>query len=223
MLNKEILKSLKEAELEDFFQKVGRACGLFEEVSEPLAFPFEPLKAGRTVFYPGSFSPWHKGHQACLLGLPESEKGECWNIVIAPDYNPWKKIRETDLRDEVLTLWDSLENLSDQRPDLRFHLYLGFLGEKKKNPTYEWMKKTLADDRWLLMGEDSFLDLDQWFESKKLLELLNGIIVVPREAPADRVLKQKQNVVSMVDGLEVLFLEHHNYEHFSSTFLREKK
>lgn len=222
-MEKETLKSLKEAELKDFFQKAGSSCGLFEEVNEPSRFPFEKVEADRTIFYPGTFSPWHKGHQACLLGLPLCSKGESWSIVIAPDYNPWKKIRETDLKDEVLTLWDSLENLRDERPDLKFHLYLGFLGEKKKNPTYEWMKKTLIKNRWLLMGEDSFLDLDQWFEAKKLLNLLEGILVVPRKAPVDRVLKQRKDIISKVDSLEVIFLEHHKYEDFSSTYLREKK
>lgn len=223
VMDKETFKTLNQIELEDFYRKTGESLRLFgENGAKSLSFPFEPVSGDRVIFYPGSFSPWHKGHRACLSGLKTPPSGKAWDVVIAPDYNPWKDMRETNLQQEVLTLWEELESISVERADLNFHLYLGFLAEKKKNPTNEWMRKVSANHRWMLMGEDSFLDLDQWIEVEKLLSALEGIFVVPREAPADRVLEQREKILTL-KKLEIEFLDHHKYEHFSSTFLREKK
>lgn len=223
-MTKEDFQNLDSKALDHFFQESGKGCQLFEGDKEELSFPFSPVSKDLVVFYPGSFSPWHKGHRECLRLLSKSisnEEGKSVaSIVVVPDYNPWKNVRDTDLKEEVLSVWNSLDELQKDF-NLSYHLYLGFLFVKKKNPTWEWMKNLEQKRKWILMGEDSFLALDQWFEAEKLLNFLEGIYVVPREAPPIKVSEQLQKIESISKDIEVVFLDHHKYENFSSTYLRE--
>lgn len=223
-MNKEDFQNLDPKALDHFFQKTGKGCQLFEGDQEELGFPFKPVSKDMVIFYPGSFSPWHKGHRECLKLLSNTISSEedklHSSIVVVPDYNPWKNVRDTDLKEEVLSVWNSLEELQKDF-NLNFHLYLGFLFVKKKNPTWDWMRKLKQKRKWILMGEDSFLALDQWFEAEKLLKILEGIFVVPREAPPAKVSEQLEKVKGLAGDLKVVFLDHHKYEKFSSTYLRE--
>lgn len=222
------IRKLKPERLSEFFLDSAHHMELLEGESEEdnLGFPFQKLKEEKVILYPGSFSPWHKGHLACLKALPKLSN-EQHQVVVIPDYNPWKELRETNLKDEVLTIWDSLSLLRGRREDIQLGLYLGFLANRKKNPTVEWISKVRAKEKWLLMGEDSFLKVHEWYKAKELLTLLKGIYVVPRGENRELVQAQKEHLFQNFDpALIVEFLEHHPYEEYSSTYLRniqEKK
>lgn len=227
-MDREFFQNLKADAYENFFSKSASSCAVFERNGgETLGFPFGPVQGERVIFYPGSFSPWHKGHIACLRGIPRPKGGEKWSVVIAPDFNPWKKnwkeVNTLDLRDKILSIWLSLERLSIDREDLKFHLYLGFLVEPQENPTALWMRKTLIKERWLLLGEDTFLQILQWTLAEDLINNLKGLFVVPRMAKSDNVNKQIAEISKISDRIDIQILEHHKYEHFSSTFLRKSE
>lgn len=186
-------------------------------------------KSEKVVFFPGSFSPWHKGHLACISHLPKAlekkkEQGAIQNIVVLPDFNPWKEVREEGLWPEVQEIWRGLKEVSSEREDLRISLYLGFLCEKTTNPTVEWLPQAIGSQRWLLMGEDTFLNLHKWKEARKVINSLEGLYVCPRAADEASVLSQKKELqASYKKELTIEFLSPHPYQNYSSTWARSQK
>lgn len=173
----------------------------------------------KVVFFPGSFSPWHKGHQACLLNLPEGE-----SVVVLPDFNPWKEVRDKGLWSEVQEIWKGLIEISKERPDLSISLYLGFLCNQAANPTVEWLPMAIGSRKWLLMGEDTFLGLDKWKRALDVLSALEGIYVCPRAIDEGTVLTQKEKLEELSkQELKIEFLEAHPYQNYSSTWARKHK
>ena len=72
------------------------------------------------------------------------------------------------------------------------------------------------------MGFDNFAKLDQWFEWKKLLNLLTTIYVLSRQDQ----LFMKEKMLSLIGteapSLTVSFLGSHPFEYLSSTKLRSQ-
>jgi nicotinate-nucleotide adenylyltransferase len=161
------------------------------------------------TFFGGSFNPWHEGHQACLDAFPKNKK-----LIIVPDYNP-----EKDIFDHSKNYYDELLKRTMKPAS---EVYEGFIKEKKKNPTYYWIKEIKDIKINLLMGADSFLNIKNWIEGKKLLNLLSTIYVVPRLVE-DTKLKDEEKILHSINpNLEIIFLNHHPYEHISSTQIRNK-
>lgn len=177
----------------------------------------------KVIFFAGSFSPWHKGHRACIENLPKSAE-TIQSLVVLPDFNPWKEVREEGLWPEVQDIWLALQELTRERGDLCISLYLGFLAEKATNPTVDWLPQAIGKKKWLLMGEDTFLNLHKWKKASNVLAALEGIYVCPRAAEEESVLSQKKMLLETYNkNLMIDFLEPHPYQNYSSTWARKHK
>ncbi|MFZ4714291.1 MAG: hypothetical protein ACOYL6_11280 [Bacteriovoracaceae bacterium] len=159
------------------------------------------------TFFGGSFNPWHSGHTACIKAFPKDKK-----LIVVPDFNPEKEVtdRSKDFYQEVVK--------ASQKPESE--VYPGFLLEKKKNPTYFWVKELSGLKVNLLLGADSFLNLKSWIEGEKLVKLLHGIYVVPRLAEESSLKKEADFLLALNPDLKIIFLPHHPYEDLSSTKIR---
>ena len=165
------------------------------------------------IFFGGSFHPWHDGHKACLdlLG-PKS-------CIILPDRNPFKEHRELDIRGTYLELTEKIdENYHHINPE--------FILKTNKNPTYTWIQMTR--DRFpgaklsLLMGMDSLMSIERWFEAEKLLSTLNCLYVASRMEKKEDQIEMKKKL-SIYPQLHIHFLGNHPHESLSSTKIREQK
>ncbi len=243
---KELLLSpnldLNEEEAQELFELCRQYQSLFRSQVSPKSAGFldlELLKMPQVpsvVLFPGSFSPWHKGHEACLLNLPQGK-----SVIVLPDFNPWKEVREVGLWAEVQEIWQGLQKVQSKRRDLNIYLYLGFLAGESSNPTIQWLPQVYAEERWLLMGEDTFLSLHKWKNANEVLGALSGLYVCPRAVDTDRVLKQRERLLQDVrederehereherkangpSPLAIEFLAPHPYQNYSSTWARQKK
>ncbi|MEC7276400.1 MAG: hypothetical protein VXV96_08775 [Bdellovibrionota bacterium] len=212
---------INDEEFEDILNFIAKKWSLDSFGDESGVFPFALPCEDEIIFYPGSFSPWHKGHGACVRNAPKNLP-----LVVMPDYNPWKEVRKEGMWQEVQTIWRDLSEL--EKSGHRVSLFLGFLALKKRNPTVKWMSyfKEVHPQKkvWLLMGEDSFLHLHEWYRAQELLSLLHGIYICPRGEEEDQIKKQREVILKMAEKpIMIERLSSHPYEHFSSTFLRESR
>lgn len=210
---------LSHEEAQEVFHFFKENHNLFQAGSElQLEFPFEPLEGDKVVLFPGSFSPWHEGHEACVRNLPAGSQ-----VIVMPDHNPWKEVREDSLWQEACDIWQALKGIKKDCESLKLSLFLGFLGLKQKNPTITWLRKVAMKEKWLLMGEDTFLSLHKWTHGDEVLQELTGLYVCPRAKPQEKVLAQRDHLIANYNKeLRIEFLAPHAYELYSSTWLRQK-
>ena len=180
--------------------------GMFPSGSGVIPLPHLFLKSSfqreRVCFYGGSFSPWHRGHLACLELCPEE------NILVVPDCNPWKSLR-AGYRDwsYYLKLCYTLENTP-------YSLYPGLL-YGRSGFTVDWLPRTDFQEKSLLIGADNFLVLDRWKDYPRLLQSLNRLYVVPRgEGDCE---KMARHLMEHNPLLEVIVLPRHPYEDLASS------
>lgn len=183
--------------------------GNFSKFDSPLLK--SPVQ-NKAVFYGGSFNPWHEGHRACLDLCPEMP------LIVVPDYNPWK-----DLKAREAGPWDLIIDLYDELKESPYSIYPGFLTSEEVTPTVDWLPKVDLKEKYFLMGEDNFLKLHLWKDYHLLLESLTGLFVCPRAANQDEIKKQRMEITARFPQLEISFLANHDYEHYSSTYLRENQ
>lgn len=190
-----------------FCSELGKRFSLFENNNEdaPKWLLKKELK-GEVVFYPGTFNPWHLGHRACLDLCPVK------NIVVVPDFNPWK---EGDQRQRP---WEHLKDLVYRLGKSDYSIYPGFLAKDVGNPTVSWFPKIQLDKKSLLMGDDSFLNLHKWKDIDELVKHICKLYVAPRGSDPLGIEEQ----VKRFPQLNIIFLDHHDYEEISSTELRNK-
>ena len=167
------------------------------------------------VFFGGTFNPWHKGHQACLNLIPADK-----TLLILPDRNPQKKLRELEPVSTLLEL-SARARLKDNQ-----YLVPTFLLAHKTNPTVEWVEKLKNEFPTLkislLMGFDSFSAMKSWIRPEDLLPKLHALYVVSRlEDDEDRRLALDE-VHALGSNLNVVFLGKHEFENLSSTEIRKK-
>src|SRR5690606_25631440 len=94
----------------------------------------DQLPKHELTVYPGSFSPWHDGHSACVNKAREHGK-----VLIIPDKNPEKLLVSENypLRRYIL-LCRHIKAATQVGP---LFIYPGFIIASKKNPTYFWVEK----------------------------------------------------------------------------------
>lgn len=161
------------------------------------------------VFYPGSFHPWHQGHQACVELTPARP------LIVVPDANPWKEAHHFSNH----CPWRELLLIAAQMPN-HVHLYPGFWAKGIANPTVNWLPLTLWQKRGLTVGADSFLALPRWREPERLLASLEILYVVPREVEQDEILKICREIEVIAPDLKIEVLPHHQFETVSSSKIR---
>ncbi len=161
------------------------------------------------IFYPGTFNPWHKGHMACLNLCPRKSK-----IVVVPDNNPWKVVGGDSCK------WEKYRNICLMLKNSPCSIYPGFLGLQKKNPTINWFPKVRVKKKTLLMGDDSFMSLINWKESRKLISSIEKIYVVPRLANKEELKLVTKRLLAINPKLKIKFLAPHKFQKISSTKIR---
>jgi nicotinate-nucleotide adenylyltransferase len=170
----------------------------------------EPVK-DEMILFPGSFNPWHLGHRECLVKCPKGP------IAIIPDRNPWKEFSQENPWQDVCIIREQL--LSFERDDI--FIDPGFLAKVQTNPTVNWLPHINVEKKWLLMGDDVFLGLHRWHDYEIILKNLHGLYVCPRLGNKVELEIQRDSLLNEA-SLEVIFLNHHDYEDISSTELRRQ-
>lgn len=160
------------------------------------------------TFFGGSFNPIHLGHLECIKLCPEK------NILMVLDRNPQKDLRNLDLKNELQLIVNRLQNLD-------VSLYPGFWLKSEKNPTNVWIQKVMAQEKNLLMGDDSFINFFSWQKPEVILMNLKKIYVVPRNHQLHQLMIVKEQCEQINPQIEVVFLSNHLYQHLSSTELRK--
>jgi nicotinic acid mononucleotide adenylyltransferase len=165
------------------------------------------------VFYGGTFNPWHQGHQSCLELLPKDKV-----CLVLPDRNPQKELLDLEPVFKIL----EISNRARFKP-LQF-LVPTFLLLTKKNPTIDWIKTVKAlfphQKISLLMGFDSFKNIQSWVQAEELLQLVDHLYVVSRmESHTERSIALSEIPLHQH---KVIFLGQHPFEHLSSSDLRKK-
>jgi len=164
----------------------------------------------RVIFFGGTFNPWHMGHRVSLDMCPFGP------VVVVPDQNPWKEVQQRE------NIWNYYLDICRKLEETKYSIYPGFLLLDIANPTIDWISKIKIASKYLLIGEDSFLNIQKWKESDRLLNLLSGLFVSPRGEDSEKVGKLRQELKQKYPNLIVQFLDHHEYEDLSSTILRKK-
>ncbi|MCK5882676.1 MAG: NUDIX domain-containing protein [Bacteriovoracaceae bacterium] len=167
-----------------------------------------------SVYFGGSFNPWHAGHGECLDQCLEAQ-GE-YDIIIVPDFNPWKSGTVEGER----CFFQSYLKLAKIVKECPYSIFSGFWGAEKPNPTISWLPNTYDKSKALLIGDDNFLKIDQWKDFEKLLSSIQTLYVVPREHPLDRIKEMQSWLSTICLELQIEILEEHRYQHLSSTELR---
>jgi nicotinic acid mononucleotide adenylyltransferase len=175
-----------------------------------------PVDTEEWVFYGGTFTPWHPGHQACLELLPSDKV-----CFILPDRNPLKANHDIDPVSKIL----EISNRAKFHP--KQFLVPTFLLLSEKNPTFDWIEqlhRSFPGQRLsLLLGFDSFENLPQWRRYEDLLRILYRIYVVSRLEDEHKAHAAKENALQANPQLSVVFLGRHPHEKHSSTLLNKKK
>mgnify|MGYP003639235676 CR=1 FL=1 len=160
-------------------------------------------------FYPGSFSPWHEGHQECVR-----QTSDKMQVIVIPDANPWKNQEQRKMGfNEVLEIAKTLPS--------QCHLYVGFVHLNSGNPTSSWLSQTNWPKRYLCVGEDSFLGLSKWKNVGVLLDALTGLFVIPRKTAAQELLRAETEIKKINKNLVIQMMSHHDYEEVSSSEIRK--
>ncbi len=160
------------------------------------------------VFFGGSFNPWHEGHRECVNQCPKK------NIIIVPDFNPWKE------RLEQKCAFSSFKDLCFLLKDTDFSIYPGFWGLEKSNPTASWLPLVTFPSFGLLIGDDNFLKFDKWLNYKKILGDIDFLYVVPRNHNLLEINQMKKKLEIFNSSINIL--NEHSYQSISSTKIREK-
>ena len=138
------------------------------------------------------------------------------NIVIVPDWNPHKELREKDNPlDDFMSLCQTLK-------DTPYSVYPGFFGRNRLNPTSSWLPKVNISEKNFLMGDDSFMNLLTWHEPEALVKALTKLYVVPRNFERVDYEAQIAQVKLLNPKLQIIILPDHPYKKLSSTKIREE-
>ncbi|MBF0297217.1 MAG: NUDIX domain-containing protein [Oligoflexia bacterium] len=179
-------------------------------------------KKKELIFFGGSFFPWHQGHTSVLMSMPKNLRDK---IIVVPDRNPLKEIREYDqynhYQDEHQCAYKFYRHILSKVANIGVFVYPGFCGQEEANPTSSWLpyvKKSFS----LLMGDDSFIGLKKWIDPEKFLLKTKKIYVVPRLDDNLKIAKSLKWIKSVNKNLIIDFRDHHQYQHISSTNIRNK-
>lgn len=207
LMNPPDLSSEQESIVFDFISKQWSLMPGFEKALVKLPRIFTQPESEAVCFYPGSFNPWHGGHQACVDLAPVE------SLVIVPDANPWKNTSSSmSLKTIIEIMKDVPKNAS---------LYPGFINLDEGNPTVSWLPKAKWRSKSLSIGADSFMNLEKWKDVGTLLQCLDYLFVVPRNISNEEMTETTKKVQGLCPALKIEILAHHQFEKISSTELRK--
>jgi nicotinate-nucleotide adenylyltransferase len=194
-----------------FCEALGKLWPLFQDKSYPIPEIFlkNTFSKESSIFYGGTFNPWHEGHSECL------KKCSHKSIVIVPDSNPWKKNHFDQC------YFESYKNICEKFKDTSYSVYPGFYGLENSNPTIDWLPKALVKKKSLLMGDDNFIKIFKWKSATALISELDSIHVLARDYPKVEFDKTREEVTLVNSEINIIYLGEHDFMNLSSTNLRK--
>jgi len=196
------------ADLPEFSKEINKCLLIAISEISPIGIAHN-TQFQKLIFYGGSFNPLHVGHIECIRqGL---EKG-C--VVVVPDHNPQKELEMIDLRSVV-------KKIAEKLPHNNLHFYLKFALCGEPNPTVKWVPQIHCEQKYLLIGDDSFYNIHSWVDFANLITSLKGIYIVPRICNEVAFRKTKELLLEIKPDLEIIGLVAHEHQSSSSTKLRE--
>ena len=150
----------------------------------------------------GTFDPVHSGHVQIIENFTRSVHLD--ELIVLPNGNPPHKEKRIDAGDKLHLVHLALGHIKNLRIDDR--------EVQKKSPSYAYLtyqeikNENPKDDLVWIMGSDSFLDLENWYEHVKFLEEVN-ILVLERpghtiEESSDISRRLKDKIVLNVEELK---------------------
>ena len=119
----------------------------------------------KVFFFGGTFDPPHLGHEKivdfCL--------NNCDKLIIIPNKKSPDKIKTTDAGHRVNMLNLLFNNTKITIDDFE-------LNSNKTNYTYytiQYLKKQYKDDLTMVLGYDQLINLENWFNYKKIVKNIN--------------------------------------------------
>jgi nicotinate-nucleotide adenylyltransferase len=193
---------------QELLEKIAQSFNLFAGPSFDLNFYSKSfLPSDEVALFPGSFHPWHQGHDECLRQCPYK------NIVIMPDRNP-EKSQQTDR-----ALATYLKLLCQK--EVRGHyLNPAFLLLTESNPTFNWIKRINLKKKILLMGDDSYMSILSWIKGSDLVMELHQLIVLPRFFQKEDYKMHEDRIRRLNPKIEVTYLSDHPFKQISSRSIR---
>ncbi|MBF0362517.1 MAG: NUDIX domain-containing protein [Oligoflexia bacterium] len=183
------------------------------------------------IFFGGTFSPWHQGHTSVIMSLPPRKRER---VVVVPDKNPlkepYKEMLNLDFVDDHFCAFKYYRyiksQVSEEKIGVNLQVYPGFCGQEDSNPTSSWLPYINSQNNTkyslsLLIGDDSFIDLKKWINPKAFLTKIKKIYVVPRLDDSKAIKKSMCWIKSINKNIVVQFMDHHQYQHISSTMIRD--
>ncbi len=207
----QVMTEISEIKEQQLLSTLAHSFSLFEnEQTSPETFYFFSKKIvedEEIVFFPGSFHPWHQGHQECLKQCPIK------NVIVMPDQNPEKNF----LRPRPL---ESYLTLLSQDEVKRHYLYPGFLLLSENNPTHRWIRKLRVRQKNILMGDDSFMSILSWINGVELLRMLHHLIVLPRFFLMEDYKLHEDRLRRINPDIKITYLNDHPFKKLSSRSIR---
>ena len=150
----------------------------------------------------GTFDPVHSGHVQIIENFIRSVDLD--ELIVLPNGNPPHKEKRIDAGDKLHLVHLALGHIKNLRIDDR--------EVQKKSPSYAYLtyqeikNENPKDDLVWIMGSDSLLDLENWYEHVKFLEEVN-ILVLERpghtiEESSDISRRLKDKIVLNVEELK---------------------
>jgi nicotinate-nucleotide adenylyltransferase len=170
-------------------------------------------KNQQAVIFPGTFVPWHDGHNECIRQAPTEMP-----LIVIPDSNPWKS--DDNKPSEHICYWCEYLKINAQIRREEAIVYPGFFGMEHGNPTIDWITSLRFNYKIFLMGDDALFSIEQWKEAETLLGIINKILVVPRNHSLAEINQFITQISMKYQRLTTGVLSEHPYQDVSSSQIR---
>ena len=123
----------------------------------------------------GTFDPIHLGHVNLIVNITKILN--LHKIIIVPNSNPHYK------KNTVKSDFTDIKNMINLALDKKINFIISDIENNcsKKNYTYQTLKKIILDSQkdnyFLILGSDYADSFHTWFESKKILRLIDLVLV----------------------------------------------
>tara|TARA_B100000945_G_scaffold92848_1_gene72511 strand:- start:9460 stop:10113 length:654 start_codon:yes stop_codon:yes gene_type:complete len=123
----------------------------------------------------GTFDPIHLGHVNLIVNT--SKILNLHKIIIVPNSNPHYK------KNTIKSNFRDIKNMIKLALDKKINFIVSDIENdcSKKNYTYQTLKKIISDGQknnyFLILGSDYADNFHTWFESKKILKLIDLVLV----------------------------------------------
>ncbi len=160
--------------------------------------------------YPGTFYPFHQGHQEILNRLPPKLL-----TIFIPDNNPQKNLNQK----RTIKYYEENIHLSEFQ-----YAYFGLMQLNQKNYTYHLLTQLQAKfpniKLSLAIGMDSFINLPTWFQYENLIKTLFRFYVLSRSEDKSEKDLIHQKIKKINQEIEIVYLGHHLFEHLASSKIK---